>query len=130
MDGSHFPGWLHIVAIASLALAFSCAALIGFDELRRPQKIWIMSLVWPLTALFGSVLWLVAYYAFGRGPASGDPEDQEKPPFAAMVFKGTSHCGAGCTLGDIVAECTVFAVPAIAVWFGYRSVFSEEIVAI
>ena len=130
MGTPHFPIWLHTLAIVSLAAAFACAIVIVLDEMRRPQKMWIMSVVWPLTALFGGVLWLMAYYAYGRGPASGEPDGQAKPPFPAMVLKGASHCGAGCTLGDILAEWLVFAFPAIAVWFGYRSVFSEEIVAI
>ncbi|WP_267387416.1 DUF4396 domain-containing protein [Sphingomonas sp. GC_Shp_3] len=125
-----FPPWLHMLAIASLALAFSSAIVIALDELRRPQKMRIMYVVWPLTALFGSVIWLGAYYKWGRGPADGDFDRQAKPPFAAMVVKGASHCGAGCTLGDIVAEWTAFAVPAVAVWFGYGSLFANRTFAI
>ena len=125
-----FPDWLHTLAIVSLAVAFTCAIVIALDELRRPQKMWIMYLVWPLTALFGSVLWLGAYYSWGRGPADGDFGSQPKPPFAAMVVKGASHCGAGCTLGDIIAEWAAFAVPAIAVWFGYGSLFANKTFAI
>ncbi|TPG39486.1 DUF4396 domain-containing protein [Sphingomonas koreensis] len=130
MSMAHFPSWLHALSIASLALAATCAIIIALDELRRPQKMWIMYVVWPLTALFGSLLWLTAYYAYGRGPASGDPGDAAEPPFPAMVLKGASHCGAGCTLGDIVAEWTAFAVPAIAVFFGYGSLFADKIFAI
>ncbi|WP_234028977.1 DUF4396 domain-containing protein [Aurantiacibacter spongiae] len=48
----------------------------------------------------------------------------------ASVAKGASHCGAGCTLGDIIAEWSAFAVPVIATWFGYRWLFAEEILAI
>ena len=125
-----FPHWLRTLAIVSLALAFTCAIVIALDELRRPQKMWIMYLVWPLTALFGSVLWLAAYYRWGRGPSDGDFDSQPKPPFAAMVVKGASHCGAGCTLGDIIAEWTAFAVPAVAVWFGYGSLFANKTFAI
>lgn len=83
-----FPVWLHGLAIASLAIAGVCAAVIAVDVLRRPQKMAIMTLVWPLTALFGGPLWLAAYYFWGRGDAAD-------PPFAAMVLKGSSHCGAG-----------------------------------
>ena len=125
-----FPDWLHDLSIASLALAALCAVVIALDELRRPQKMWIMYLVWPLTALFGSLLWLAAYYRWGRSPADGDFTAQPDPPFPAMVLKGASHCGAGCTLGDIVAEWTVFAFPAIAGWFGYSTVFGEKMFAV
>jgi hypothetical protein len=126
---AQFPTWLHAVAIGSLALSAICATTIALDEFRRPQKMWIMALVWPLTALFGSVLWLAVYYRWGRSPApgAGDPPDV---PFAVAVLKGSSHCGAGCTLGDIVAEWAAFGVPAIAVWFGYGTLFADKIFAI
>jgi hypothetical protein len=47
-----------------------------------------------------------------------------------MVMKGTSHCGAGCTLGDIIVEWSAFAIPALAVWFGWHTVFSEKTFAV
>ncbi|MCB2055886.1 MAG: DUF4396 domain-containing protein [Geminicoccaceae bacterium] len=122
-----FPLLLHRVAISSLTVAFVCAVWIAVDEWRRPQKMWIMNVVWPLTALFGSVLWLVGYHLWGRAAAGGDAED---PPFAVMVAKGASHCGAGCTLGDIIAEWLAFAVPSVAVAFGWRSLFDEKIFAV
>src|SRR5690242_5977805 len=101
-----FPPWLHSLASVSLALAVACAAVISVDEIRRRQRMWIMNLVWPITALFGSVLWLVAYYVWGREQQTG-----RNSPFPVVVGKGTSHCGAGCTLGDLVAEWTSFAFP-------------------
>lgn len=124
MKFGSFPMWLHALAIASLALGFACAVMIALDEYRRPQKMWIMAIVWPVTALFGSVLCLAAYFAWGRAPASG--QENDKPPFPAMVLKGASHCGAGCTLGDIVAEWLAFGVPVVAVWFGWHSLFATS----
>ena len=61
--------------------------------------------------------------------------DEEMPskkltPFPVMVANGALHCGSGCTLGDIVAEWLVFAVPAIAVWFGWQSLFGDKIFAV
>lgn len=44
--------------------------------------------------------------------------------------QGASHCGAGCTLGDIIAEWTAFALPGVAVWFGWHSVFAEKMFAV
>jgi hypothetical protein len=127
---AQFPAWLHVLAIASLALALTCALIVALDELRRPQKMWIMNIVWPLTALFGSVAWLAAYYRWGRTAAAGATDRDDKPPFAVMVLKGASHCGAGCTLGDIVAEWTVVAIPSLAIWFGYGTIFGDRIFAI
>ncbi|CAB3724052.1 hypothetical protein LMG27174_05203 [Paraburkholderia rhynchosiae] len=123
------PPWLHSLSIAWLALGALCAALIALDEFRRPQKMWVMNIVWPVTALFGTFLWLAAYYAWGRNaPAVGD--SNSNPAFPPMVLKGTSHCGAGCTLGDIIAEWTAFAFPNVAVWFGWHTLFAEKTFAV
>ena len=46
------PGWLHILAIMSLAIAGLCALIITADEFRRPQNMWIMNVVWPIIALY------------------------------------------------------------------------------
>ena len=125
----HFPPWLHLLAIASLGVSFACAAVIVWDETRHPQKMWIMNLVWPLTALFGGLLWLAGCWVWGRRKAKG-VDAPAGMPFPVMVAKGSSHCGAGCTLGDIVAERLAFAVPAVAVRFGCRWLFSEKIFAV
>jgi hypothetical protein len=134
------PAWLHVLAIASLALGAGCALLIAIDVLRHPQHMWIMNIVWPVTALFGSLLALVAYFKYGRlathGKARAAMErDEPMPskaltPFPVKVGKGAMHCGSGCTLGDICAEWLVFAVPVIATWFGWQWLFSEKIFAV
>ena len=127
-----FPTWLHELATISLAVGVVCAITIALDEMRRPQEMWIMNVVWPLTALFGSVLWTAGYYIWGRTAAAGrtDEDDEAKPPFPVMVAKGASHCGAGCALGDIIAEWAAFAFPTIAIWFGWNSVFAEKTFAV
>lgn len=45
------------------------------------------------------------------------------------VFVGTSHCGAGCSLADLIVEWTVFALPSIAVIGGMGWLFSNQIYA-
>ncbi|MBS0235281.1 MAG: DUF4396 domain-containing protein [Proteobacteria bacterium] len=133
---SNFPAWLHVLSIGSLIVAGTCALIIAVDEMRRPQHMWIMNLVWPLTALFGSLAWLPFYWLRGRGPEpsnaqSGEKEEQNsKKGFVASVAKATSHCGAGCTLGDIIAEWLAFFVPAVAVAFGWGPLFSEKMFAV
>jgi hypothetical protein len=125
-----FPWGLHLAAGISLAVAILSGVVVALDELRRPQKMWIMNLVWPLTTLFGGVLWLGAYFAWGRPSEHDSPSEKRDAPFPVMVFKGTNHCGAGCTLGDIIVEWLTFAFPTIAVWFGWRSVFAEKTFAV
>jgi hypothetical protein len=100
---------------------------------------WIMNIVWPVTALFGTVWVLRQYFRYGRlatkEKAEAAKKHHEEPPnkrltpFPAMVANGTLHCGSGCTLGDICAEWLVFAVPAVAVAFGWRGVFADKIFA-
>jgi len=124
-----FPHWLHALAIASIALGTACAVVIGIDEFRRPQTMWIMNVVWPVTALFGTFIWLGAYFAWGRNSPAGKDADK-KPAFPVMVLKGSSHCGAGCTLGDIVAEWFAVAFPTLAVWFGWQTMFREKMFAV
>lgn len=126
--GPAFPPLLHGIAITSLVVASACALVIAADEVRRPQKMAIMNVVWPLTALFGSLLWLAAYFVWGR--ALAPHEKRGDLPFAVMVGKGASHCGAGCTLGDLVAEWLVFAFPVVAIWFGWQSLFEEKTFAV
>ena len=133
------PSWLHLLAILSLVVGGLCFLVIAVDEYRHPQHMWIMNVVWPVVALFGSVVWLWAYFAYGRlatheamhaAMEKGEkPPSMTKTPFAMMVFKGTSHCGSGCALGDIVAEWLIVFVPAVAVWFGWKSVFADKIFA-
>lgn len=99
-----------------------------------------MNLVWPLVALFGSVVVLWAYFSYGR-PVRGStdksstrnteqPGDNVQTPFPMIVAKGTFHCGAGCTIGDICAEWLAFGVPAVAIWLGWKSIFPEKIFAV
>ena len=96
--------WLGALASVSLAIAGLCAVLISVDiAAGRRQKMWIMNLVWPLTALYGGPLALWAYWRLGRKPV--------EKPFWQQAALGAMHCGSGCTLGDIVAEWFTFFVP-------------------
>jgi len=54
------PDWLHWISIASLALAGLCVLVIAIDVARHPQQMWIMDIVRPVVASFGSVLALFA----------------------------------------------------------------------
>ena len=94
------PTWLHLLSIASLALAGLCALAIAVDVARHPQHMAIMNVVWPVTALFGSVVWLWLYFRYGRLATRAKAEaamgrDEEMPskrltPFWAKVAKGAS----------------------------------------
>lgn len=125
------PLWLHALSWISLCAGGLCALIIAIDEARHRQPMWIMNAVWPLTALFGSVVWLWFYVRWGR-PAGADrtPEDRGMIPFPVMVAKAASHCGSGCTLGDICAESLAALAPAVLVVFGWNWLFAYRIFAV
>lgn len=110
---------LTAVSWCALGLGFASAAYIGFDILVRGhrQPMPIMEAVWPITALcfLPAAVW--AYVRFGRPMTRrwqaehGGAAPAEKSRWATTAT-GVSHCGAGCTLGDIVAEFAIFAIGA------------------
>lgn len=98
------PQWLELLAIASLAAAAGSALVVAVDlAAGRRQKMRIMNLVWPLTALYAGPLAVWAYWRVGRRRVD--------KPFWQQVALGATHCGSGCTLGDVVAEWFTFFVP-------------------
>lgn len=114
------------IAWISLGIAFVCAIVIAIDELRHPQKMWIMDVVWPVNALYLSVFGLWCYFRIGRGMAKGvmremsmdhrhaphwvPAEDAQRAPTGRQTLVSDTHCGAGCTVGDIIAEFSLFAL--------------------
>ncbi|MBK8176673.1 MAG: DUF4396 domain-containing protein [Rhodospirillales bacterium] len=142
--------WLHDAAMLSIAIGAASALIIAVDEIKRPQMMWIMNAVWPLTALFGTVFTLWAYFRYGRATPKHDApnhhgmthqgpggdsghhhaRNQDRSSFPVKVGKGTLHCGSGCTLGDIVAEWLAFLAPVVAVWFGWRWLFETKMFAV
>ncbi|MBP1849885.1 DUF4396 domain-containing protein [Rhizobium halophytocola] len=150
-----FPLWFRLLSSASLLLAVACAVFILLDLSRRPQPMRIMNVVWPVCALFGSIFLLVFYCLYGRaktrpslsgasagttmshagmqGHASGHRHhraNQRKAPFPIAVAKGALHCGSGCMLGDLAAEWLAFALPGIAVAFGWQWLFADKTFAV
>jgi hypothetical protein len=109
------PPWLVVVAWIALAVGFACALGVLWDVFVRGyrQHMAVMGWVWPITALYAGPVGLWLYLRFGR-PASTrwqrehDENGPPRKPSWASTAVGVSHCGAGCTLGDIVAATTVF----------------------
>ena len=72
---------------------------------------WIMNLVWPITALYFGPIALWAYFAWAGSGAKAAMMHAKMPdyehhaaerPFWQKCAVGTSHCGSGCTRGDIL----------------------------
>lgn len=111
------PDWLIIVAIVSLALALASAGYILYDLVVHKRKMMpVMKWVWPITALYMGPFAVWAYRSMGIS----DKQHGKGQPFWQVVFKGVTHCGGGCTLGDLIAEWGVFIlafeIVGIALW--------------
>jgi hypothetical protein len=86
--------WLHMVAVVSLVAAAACATLIAFDLTKHPQHMWIMNIVWPLTALYSGVIALWAYHRIGRLSSKQSVEEpsgaEKKCPARKNLFRKAS----------------------------------------
>ena len=106
--------WLIIIADIFLIAAFASAIAIILDIFVRGyrQKMSIMEWVWPITALYFGLIGLWAYWDIGRSGSkkqmNREKDHKSQKPYWKTVFSGTTHCGGGCTLGDIIAEWGVF----------------------
>jgi hypothetical protein len=114
---------LGLFAWFSLGIAFLSSLSIVADELKRPQKMAIMNLVWPISALYFSVFAVWAYVRWGRQKtreamqhqqhASSQASGQgEESPSVPQIAVGTSHCGAGCAIADVACE---FAIASLGI---------------
>ncbi len=116
---------LTAIAVMSLLVALGCAALIVLDMLgagyRQPMA--VMAVVWPVTALYLGPIGLWAYWRWGRPRSERWQALHGEAPrrgLATSVAVAASHCGAGCTLGDIVGASLVFLagveILGLALW--------------
>ncbi|PZE32874.1 DUF4396 domain-containing protein [Curtobacterium sp. MCSS17_006] len=124
-----FPPLLTAVCVVLLAVAIACTLIVAADLFRRPQHMAVMNAVWPLTMLFGSVVWLVFYLRVGRAPRRGADTSAPNHGRWASVATGTSHCGAGCAVGDLVGEFTLVAVPTLGAVVGLGTLYQERMFA-
>lgn len=123
------PQWLTLLSICSLVLAVLCALIIVIDIVRGyRQHMWIMNIVWPVTALYSGPLGLWAYFKVGRlsthrkmqeAKEQGAQSPPQSKPFWQSVGLAATHCGSGCTLGDLLAEGVVLSFFSFSL-FGHR----------
>lgn len=116
--------WLNVIAYIAIAIGVLQALIIVVDEVRHPQVMMIMNIVWPMMGLYFPLFGIWFYYRIGRMKTNMDthmPMDMEmdegfehtsnkKKPFWQSVFLSTSHCSSGCALGDIIGAPLVFAL--------------------
>ena len=118
-----YPQWLHILAWAYISVCLACALGLAIHTLIRPQKMRIMGLVWPVTALYMGpfAVWMYGKaLPFSRkGPMSpamkaAIERHRQDPPTLFQNSIAVFHCGAGCSLGDLAAESIV---PTLGLFF-------------
>jgi uncharacterized protein DUF4396 len=120
---SLYSEWLHIVSWTYIVICLACALGIAVHTLRRPQKMWIMGVVWPVTALYMGPLAVYLYRktlpVSVKMPMTAEmkairEQVKGKPPTFLQNSIAVFHCGAGCSIGDLIAES---AVPALGLTF-------------
>jgi len=133
-----YPLWLAVLAWAYLAFCGGCALFVAADVLRGPrQKMWVMNLVWPITAMYAGPLgvWLYLRTRPVSAKSSPQPSKQTKEMMKKMeatreqVAVAAFHCGAGCTLGDVISEAGLFAIGGSLATFVAGSEFGTKLVA-
>lgn len=112
---------------------FVCAGLIialilAINVIFHKQSMKIMNIVWVLTGLWGHYFALFAYYTFGIrkdsmvevAPVESMKMDMKMPmemdmpdmrPIWQSITLSAFHCGAGCTLADLIGEWFTYWVP-------------------
>ncbi len=115
------PFWFTALSWISLAVGVISFLYLVVEMRRNPPHMAIMAWVWPICGLFAGplIIWFHSRHS-GHGDA----------PFPISVAKGTLHCGAGCTLGDISAESLALAIPALLIPFGWPDFWDHKIFAL
>lgn len=119
------------LAMANIVVSVSLMLWSIMDVQRRPPPMAVMRWVWPLTFLWGGVFALGLYLWFGRagkpGAAHGGHHGHGERPMWQSVALGATHCGAGCSLADLLVEGGMFVLGLGFVVFGH-AVFGNWIV--
>ena len=107
------PRWLETLAWIGLISAGVCVVVILVDILARGyrQRMGVMEWVWPITALYLGPFGLAFYWRVGRRstPKYEAEHGGTQHPFWVRAAVSSTHCGGGCTLGDVLAESLIYA---------------------
>lgn len=125
------PHWLQTLSYIWLALSAISFVIVLLDVPKQKLSMRIMKVVWPLTTLYMGPIGLYAYWIWGRTPVlhSAHPDHPDghhemhhmmdhahhhpRRPFWQSVFISSTHCGAGCALGDIIGEILLAVSPFV-----------------
>lgn len=107
---------LEIISWIFLGLGVLTALVLLAEVIAHPQPMRIMNFVWPITGLYFPIAGLILYRTIGRSTAGEMKHDMEHAAHehhgalnsAKDIFLSSSHCGAGCVIGDIIGAPIVF----------------------
>lgn len=128
------PDWFEALSTVSLGLGLASFVVMVAVVIRHPPAMTVMGFVWPLCALFAGPLAIWFHHRYGghamnhEGQGASQEESAASPSLISAA-KGTLHCGAGCTLADIIAETLCLLWPAVLPVFGLGWLFAEPIFA-
>jgi hypothetical protein len=132
LDAQAIPIALQIIAYAYLTIGLGGSLYIILDIKRgHRQMIPFMNVVWPITVFYLGPLGLWAYWHLGHSSLkktviNGNPQlepmqediqnvhrvkphkTESRKPFWESIFVSATHCGGGCTLGDVVSAWLIF----------------------
>jgi hypothetical protein len=121
---------LDTLAMANIGVSILLMLWSVVDVNRRPPAMQVMKWVWPLTFLWGGLFALAMYLWFGRASKGGVSHDRHghgHRPMWQSVTLGATHCGAGCSLADLLVEGGMFVLGLGFAIFGER-VFGNWII--
>ncbi len=105
--GTMIPAWLTAVSWFFVGLALLCAAAILYDVYGRGhrQRVRVMELVWPITALYLGPLALPAYHRWGRPRSEKWQKEHGVAPeksLPAVAATGGIPGGAASAIGHVI----------------------------
>lgn len=140
---------LNDIAIFWIIVGLISAIILIFDVIKHPQQMKIMNAVWPINALWGGPLILWAYFTLGRHRKMAmhmdmkkmnnmhdtamhhdnmkmnmsQPNDSKYNKFWEGIVVDALHCGAGCSLSDLVGSWIFYYLLDFAIF--NQKVFGE-----
>lgn len=123
LDFTAIPLWLNALAYVYFVGGIISAIYISYDILKKRhlQKMPIMNVVWPVTVFYLFPLGLWAYWHLGHAYSRTSGSAQQHlvksheyttgksgRPFWEGIFVSATHCGAGCTIGDVISTWLIF----------------------
>lgn len=105
---------LEWIAAVAIIIGILQAIIIAVDVCRAPQSMWIMNVTWPITGLYMPLIGFWLYFKIGRKDGGHQHAHHEEgmhhthKPFWQSVIVSTSHCGGGCSIGDLIGAPLVF----------------------